>query len=182
MQKKGVSLKTIVQAEVERLRNEQHLLKWSDLDLTILRASVTPEPAEALKVPATHNATATPSTEGRSFIHPLQMTALGNFCRVKAEETAGEWKISCSCEDYRRDGTCGESRVFGLMTAERYPPDYCVAQESELRWEDVRNLLFARFDEDTIAHSVDAPPVGKVDEMEAPENPPLSDPWYQDKP
>jgi len=83
-------------------------------------------------------------------IPALCVKTLGTFCRVviakdsyneMVDSTNDGYGLTCSCANFRRNGTCDESKLFGWMFLKRFPPKSClphVFQGMEVEW---RTLL-----------------------------------------
>ena len=73
--------------------------------------------------------------------HPLMGIGLGNFNKISLKYSSGSWKVECTCHVFRRDGSCMDSKFFGLLAGDIYPPNYCIMNEQGKRWKEVANEL-----------------------------------------
>ena len=60
--------------------------------------------------------------------HPLEVKGLGRFCRVHLTFTGRRRgrHVQCTCEVYRKQRTCDESKIFGLVFFDAIPPVHCM--------------------------------------------------------
>ena len=59
--------------------------------------------------------------------HPLEARGLGRFCRVQLTFTGRrKGHVTCTCEMFRRQRTCDESKMFGLVFFDMFPPVQCM--------------------------------------------------------
>ena len=52
-------------------------------------------------------------------------------------------KVKCTCEEYRRNGICIESRLYGVLFFKMLPPDYCISTHTQ-GWMKIRDELQKR--------------------------------------
>lgn len=80
----------------------------------------------------------------------LCVESLGNFCRVTIEQgaytemidsTNDGYGIVCTCAIFRHKGTCDESKLFGWIFLNRYPPRECMPHVFEGMTVERENLL-----------------------------------------
>ena len=90
----------------------------------------------------------------------LTGAALGNFIKVTVHtHTVGQLgiprsNIRCNCEDYRRDGTCQESKLFGLLHR-CYPPDNCIYHLQVKPWSSVTTEILNALEDTCITWEED---------------------------
>ena len=63
---------------------------------------------------------------------------LGYFRKVYID--FGLKKVKCTCEEYRRNGICMESRLYGVLFFKTLPPDYCISTYTR-GWMKIRDEL-----------------------------------------
>ena len=63
---------------------------------------------------------------------------LGYFRKVYID--FGLKKVKCTCEEYRRNGICMESRLYGVLFFKTLPPDYCISTHTR-GWMKIRDEL-----------------------------------------
>ena len=116
-----------------------------------------------------------------SVRNSLTGAALGNFIKVTVHtHTVGQSGIPrsyirCNCEDYRRDGTCQESKLFGLLHR-CYPPENCIGHLQVKPWSSATTDILDALDDTCITWEQNC------SENKERTSPPLKDPWYQDRP
>ena len=66
---------------------------------------------------------------------------LGHFRKVFID--FAKKRVKCTCDGYRRNGICMESRLYGLLFFETLPPDYCILSVTR-GWMNIRHELQKR--------------------------------------
>lgn len=163
--------------DLSRLNNEQESMKWSiydEADIESTRESSHDnnsdslhDSSETLNEPAVDKTSQDSSNDDNqkttinkkkkknAYEHPLSGVELGNFKRVIVTASQEDSRIVCSCEKFRRDGTCIESKLFGLLVGEKYPPPSCIDKEQVVTWQRIRHELIDVFAKKQITyHSV----------------------------
>ena len=147
--------------DLSRLNTKQESMKWSiydQADIESTRESSQDnnsdslhDSSETINDPAVDktsqdslnvdNQKTTTNKKNNAYEHPLSGVELGNFKRVIVTASQQDCRIVCSCEKFRRDGTCIESKLFGLLVGEKYPHPSCIDKEQVVTWQRIRHEL-----------------------------------------
>lgn len=129
--------------------------------------------SENRKEPITAKASSSARVVNRQRDNPsliiINGEALGNFCRatvewddikegdlqyhnalasVSSRKRVPKVRVNCSCDDFRINGTCDESKFLGLLAGKEYPPASCVKSSdphTPVTWQEVRTDLINSF-------------------------------------
>ena len=152
-----------------QLEKDQELLKW---DVSDISNDVKSQKKKKRVIK---------NNDKKEVRNSLTGAALGNFIKVSVhthkvgQSGIPRSNIRCNCEDYRRDGTCQESKLFGLLHM-CYPADNCIDHIQVKPWSSAKTEILTALERACITWEENC-----IDNKER-TSPPLKDPWYQDRP
>ena len=89
------------------------------------------------------------------------------LAKTSSQKREKQVRVSCTCDAYRINGTCDESKFLGLLAGEEYPPPSCVKHsdpDTPVPWKQVRKELIEKFKkrclffDDEIVNTLDTKP------------------------
>ena len=156
-------------SDASRLQREQALMKWDPCSQQELVDHLQSQSQDADSNQNNNNQASL--SEGKKddckeMIHALIGVALGNFNRVCVRHDHNGCHVTCACEMFRRDATCMESKLFGLLLGNVFPPANCVDKEQSSPWKMIANDLRKAFqkchicsEQMSMVYNVNPPPL-----------------------